>query len=125
MPGWDLIGEKPVGFDWVLFDGPLIGDELIKIEHVFNGVSFPGRGYALLSNIYANDEQDVFIKSYPKKTGSRIYEIKVPEPLKVANYELHHLMVKHNLYAQVDADADWKIRAYVWLSGTGGGSLEG
>lgn len=119
MPGWDLIGEKPVTYDWILFDEPLIGDELIKIEHSFNGATFPGRGYAWLSNIYANNEQDIFIRSYPHKDNERIYQINVPQQLKDANYNLHHLMVKISRYAQVVESADWKIKAYVWLTGTG------
>ena len=111
---WVLLSEEPVGFEWRQFDGSLVGNELIKIEHVFNGASFPGLGYAVLSNVYANDERDVFIRSYPHKGDPRLYEIKVPEAFEAASYTLHHLQVKRNLYARVDADANWRIRAYLW-----------
>lgn len=113
---WELMGEEPVGFDWRTFDIPMIGDELIKIEHYFNGATFPGTGYAVLSNLYANDERDVFYRSYPKKDSERIYEINVPIQFQLSSYLLHQLQVKRNQYARVDADADWRVRAYLWFN---------
>ncbi len=115
---WRLMSEEPVTFDGRVFDDFLIGDELIKIEHSFNGETFPGTGYAIISNVYANDEQDFFRRSYPKKNSSRIYEVKVPPQLVAASYLLHQLTVQRSLYARVDADANWRVSAYIWVPET-------
>jgi len=111
---WRLMSEEPVTFEERVFDDFLIGDELIKIEHSFNGATFPGLGYAVISNIYVNDERDFFRRSYPQKDSSRIYQVNVPPQLVEGSYLLHQLMVKRHRYARVDADANWRIRAYVW-----------
>lgn len=108
------MGEEAVGFEWRQFDGSLIGDEVIKVEHDFDYASFPGLGYAVLSNVYANDERDIFLKSYPHKGDARIYELKVPQRLIDSNYLLHHLQIKRNLRARVQADANWRVKAYIW-----------
>lgn len=110
------MGEERVGFEWRQFDVPLIGNEVIKIEHSFDYASFPGLGYAILSNIYANDERDIFFRSYPYKDGSRIYELDVPQRLIESSYQLHFLQVKRNLYARVQADANWRVKAYLWVN---------
>lgn len=112
---WRLMSEEPVTFEERVFDDFLIGDELIKIEHSFNGATFPGLGYAVISNLYVNNERDFFRRSYPVKDSPRIYEVKVPPQLVEGNYLLHQLMVKRHLYARVDADANWRIRAYIWV----------
>lgn len=111
---WELLGQEPVGFDERQFDGILIGDETIKIEHYFDYPSFPGLGYALISNIYANDERDRFIRSYPVKSSPRIYEITVPEALKASSYLSYHLMIRRNVRAQILSDANWTVKAFVW-----------
>ena len=108
---WDLMSEEFVEFEWREFGDSLIGDEVIKIEHYFDYDRFPGLGYAVLSNVYANGERDVFIKSYPHKGDARIYELKVPQRLIDSNYLLHHLQVKRNLRAQVQANANWRIKS--------------
>lgn len=111
---WDLMSEELVGFEWRQFDDSLIGDEVIKVEHSFDYEKFPGIGYAVLSNVYANGERDIFLRSYPHKADSRIYELKVPQRLIASNYLLHHLQIKRNLYARVQADANWRVKAYIW-----------
>lgn len=112
---WDLMGEELVGFEWRQFDAPMIGNEVIKIEHSYDYASFPGFGHAVLSNIYVNNERDLFFRSYPYKDNARIYELDVPERLYEANYLLHFLQVRRNIRAKVQANANWRVRAYLWF----------
>ena len=115
--GWVFYGEAPVGFEERVVGDFLIGDELIRVEHLFAYETFPGFGYALLSNIYANDERDFFRRSYPQKNSSRIYEVKVPPQLFDAGYGLHQLLVRCNVRARLQSDANWRIRISVWVDG--------
>jgi hypothetical protein len=112
---WIFLGEKPVDFEEQVFETPLIGDELIRVEHVFTGATFPGLGYAQLSNIYDDGERGFFRRSYPTKTNDRVYDINIPEAFEDSDYVVHRLAVKRNLYARVQATANWRIRVFVWL----------
>lgn len=112
--GWIFYGEEPVGFEERVLGDVLIGDVLIKVEHFFDYASFPGLGHAQISNIYANDERDFFRRSYPQKDSPRLYEIKVPPQLLNAGYGLHQLLIRRNIRAQVQADANWRVRVHVW-----------
>jgi hypothetical protein len=112
---WVFLGEKPVNFDEEIFETPLIGDELIRVEHVFNGATFPGLGYAQFSNIYNDGERGFFRRSYPTKVLDRVYNIDIPEAFEDSDYVVHRLAVKRNLYARVQADANWRVRVFVWF----------
>ncbi len=111
--GWVFYGEAPAGFNEQVIGDFLIGDELIKVEHLFDGL-LPGFGHALISNVYANGERDFFRRSYPYKNSARIYTIKVPEQLQAAGYSLHQLLIKWNRGARWVAKANWRVRIYVW-----------
>lgn len=113
--GWSFIGEEPVSFDEQVFDIPMVGDELIRIEHVFNGGTFPGKAYALISNIYEAGERGAYKRSYPVKESARVYEFDVPQGFEDSDYVVHQLAVKRNRFARVDADANWRLRAWVWV----------
>ncbi|MEL6260462.1 MAG: hypothetical protein AAFR12_05285 [Cyanobacteria bacterium J06626_6] len=115
---WDLIGDVPVSFEGEQLSVPLIGDVLIKVEHTFDYASFPGIGCAWISDIYANDEQRLFIKSYPYKNTSRVYALEVPEVMVEAGWLVRHLVVKRSVRARVDTDANWRIRIYEWIGST-------
>lgn len=114
MP-WDLLGDVPVRLDAAEQVGPLIGDELIKVEHTYDFASFPGTGYALISDLYSNDEQLEFIRSYPYKDRSRIYALEIPQVMKDAGWLLRYLLIRRNRRARVDADANWRVKIYVWV----------
>ncbi|MEL6605358.1 MAG: hypothetical protein AAFP20_19265 [Cyanobacteria bacterium J06614_10] len=115
---WDLIGDVPVSFEGEQLSVPLIGDVLIKVEHTFDFESFPGIGFAWISDIYANDERRLFIKSYPHKNSSRVYPLEVPEVMVEAGWLVRHLVVKRSVRARVDTDANWRIRIYEWIGST-------
>lgn len=113
--GWEFYGEASVSFEERVLGDFLIGDELIRVRHFFDYADFPGIGHALISNVYANGERDFFCRSYPHKNSSRIYEIKVPSQLLDAGYGLHQLLVRRNVRARVQANANWRLRVDVWV----------
>lgn len=112
---WVAAGDLPVGFDEAYFFGVFVGDELIKVEHGFNGSSFPGTGYAILSNIFFNGEREFFRRSYPFKASPRIYRITVSDEFKEANYHIYQLTVRRSLRSRVDDGANWRIRIFKWV----------
>lgn len=114
MP-WDLVGDVPVTFEPQQLDVPLIGDELIRVEHTYDFADFPGLGYALISDLYANDAQLEFIRSYPYKDRDRLYPLEIPQVMKDAGWLLRHLVVRRDTRSRVDADANWRIKIYVWI----------
>jgi hypothetical protein len=114
MP-WDLVGDVPVTFEGRQLDVPLIGDEIIKVEHTYDFASFPGIGYAWISDIYSNDSELTFIKSYPRKERARIYALEIPQVMKDGGWLLRFLTVRRSTRARVDANANWRMRIYVWL----------
>jgi hypothetical protein len=114
MP-WDLVGDVPVSFEGRQLDAPLIGDEIIKVEHTWDYGAFPGLGYAWISDLYSNDAELTFIKSYPKKDYARIYILEIPQVMKDAGWLLRYLTVRRSNRARVQADANWRMRISVWL----------
>lgn len=133
---WVPAGDLPVNFDEAFFSGVFVGDELIKVEHGFNGSSFPGTGYAIISNIFFNGERDFFRRSYPFKESPRIYKVSAPPQFNAETYQIFQLTVRRSLRARVDADANWRVRIYKWIAdstaneppqfdGNGGGNSGG
>ena len=114
---WLPAGNLPVDFNEAAFFGVFVGDELIKVEHDYNGSSFPGTGYAMLSNLFLNGEREFFRRSYPFKNSPRIYRITVSDDLKEANYHIYQLTVRRSLRSRVDANANWRIRIFKWVDG--------
>lgn len=114
MP-WELYAEEPVTFEEQVVGDFLIDSETIRVEHLFNGESFPGTGYALISNVYVNNERSFFRRSYPYKNSSRIYQVIIPPELLEGGYGLHQLLMKRSPRARVDADANWRVRIDRWV----------
>jgi hypothetical protein len=116
--GWVLYGERSVDFEERILGDFLIGDELIRVQHLFDYADFPGIGHALISNVFANGERDFFRRSYPYKDSSRIYEVKVPAVLVDQGYGLHQLLIRRNVRARVQANANWRVRVDLWVPDT-------
>jgi hypothetical protein len=111
---WLPAGDLPVGFDETIFSGVFVGEQLIKVEHGFNGSSFPGTGYAIISNLFFNGEREFFRRSYPYKGSPRLYRITAPQQFNSENYQIYQLTLRRSARARVDADADWRVRIFRW-----------
>lgn len=111
---WIPAGDLPVGFDEAIFSGVFVGDQLIKVEHGFNGDVFPGTGYAVISNLYFDGEREFFRRSYPYRGSPRLYRLSAPQQFESESYQIYQLTLRRSARAKVDADANWRVRIFRW-----------
>lgn len=112
---WTLLGQVPIGYQWARF-GPLItGDAILKLEHTTSYESFPGKAYALLGCWFpAADIRGLYHRSYPYGPHADLVISTVPQAMVNAGLDARYLELKHDLWARIQADANWEVNVYQW-----------
>lgn len=112
---WQLIGESEPGFDWVIFSPTVVDDVILKVDHTWDsGYPFPGSGYALLADFFANGERHKIRRIYPTPDPT-IMTFAVNDVLRNAGLTIRQMGIKRNIYARIFGDANWQIRVDQWV----------
>lgn len=113
---WQLFGDVKIGYEWVRIASPITGDIILKIEHSTSYASFPGKAYALIASYIPElNIRGIYHRSYPYGPDADLVLSALPKELLSAGIRQRYVEIKHDLYARVQADANWRLRIYRWV----------
>lgn len=121
MP-WQSIGSvTPDYLTWRLADDASLSD-LIRVRQSWNG-DWPGKGFALVTAIYADGGSYGIRKVYPS-TEARMLVLEPPQELKDAGFVVRYLAVKLGNYTRLYGDANWRLTFEEWVPASGSGGTQ-
>ena len=113
---WQLVGDTPIGYEWARIGAPITGDLILKVEHSTSYASFPGKAYALIASYIPDlDIRGVYSRSYPYGSNADLILSPLPKELLAAGIRQRYVEIKHDLYARIQADANWRVKVYRWV----------
>ena len=114
MSDWILLGEFEPDYEWLSVEPIIVGATTIKIQHDWAYASaFPGKAHITLAQKFPDGSFNGFRKSFPYR-DPRLLTFLIPDPLDLQGWDNYELVLKKNLWARYQADADWRVTVWRW-----------
>lgn len=111
---WEEIGVVEPSYDWQQIGAPAVDKGLYRLRQQWVG-EWPGKGVLQLSFLYSGAGRNGFFK-LPSDRQPIVLASQVPPELIAAGLTERQLSMRLNLYARVNAGANWTVSVDRWVN---------